>query len=100
VAVTSVACPSCGGPIRALKDRQLAIVLAWLAGFWTWAYTYERDAAKFWCGLGATVICGLLAIAAWPFAFVPVIVWLCAIIGAHRRTLDFYLWFPYEHLPS
>jgi hypothetical protein len=70
------------------KDKNLAVMLAAFLAFWTWLYTYERDATKFWIGLVVSM--------AGPFLlFLPnVAVWVWSIADAARRPSDFYTNFP------
>ncbi len=52
-------CPSCGTsvePKRRGKSKTAAVLLAIFLVFWTWLYTYKRDAWKFWVGLGINLI--------------------------------------------
>lgn len=43
-----------------VKSRNTAVVLAVLLSFWTWCYTYRRDAKRFWMGLVVSMIAGIL----------------------------------------
>lgn len=94
-ALLAIACTNCGGALRTLKDRSVAILLALFLSFVTWSYTYRRDARKFWLGLVLTVASGLLALASWGFAVVGVAVWIVAVVDATRRDERWYLDFPY-----
>jgi preprotein translocase subunit SecF len=82
------------------KTKTGAVVIALLLGYWTWSYTYEKDAGKFWvnlalCGVAPFgLILGILfgihgflwvALAGWA----PV-AWVWAVIDALRRPSDFY----------
>lgn len=74
------ACPACGQPrtpampARAAKDKTVAILLAVFLSFWTWLYTYQRDATKFWIGLPVSIVgfflVGLPALGIWIWAIV------------------------------
>lgn len=70
------------------KSKTTAVLLAVFFGFWTWVYTYQRDAALFWINLVASVVTmGLWGIfVAWPWAII------CA---ATRPSDTFYSNFPY-----
>ncbi|MFH1219117.1 MAG: zinc ribbon domain-containing protein [Candidatus Eisenbacteria bacterium] len=56
----AVICIHCGVPNRAAyfrgypveKKKDTAMLLGVFLGFWTWLYTYKRDAWKFWLCLG------------------------------------------------
>lgn len=38
------------------KNKVASMLLAVFLGFWTWLYTYKKDARKFWIGLGVFFI--------------------------------------------
>jgi ribosomal protein L40E len=58
-------------PAAGAKDKTVAVVLAVFLGFWTWCYTYKKDAWKFWLNLGLTVVTlGFWGIVAWPWAII------------------------------
>jgi hypothetical protein len=97
IAAEAVICVHCGVQVRALvqtpaprgpKDQTPALVLALFLSFWTWAYTYERDAAKFWVGLVVSTL-GLLLL-----AIPSVVVWIWAVIDVARRPATFYTYYP------
>lgn len=77
------------------KDKTTAVLLAVFLGFWTWVYTYRRDAWKFWVGLGVTV--GLVVLAL-PTLFLSLLVlplwifiqWLWAIIDVASKPSEYY----------
>lgn len=83
----AVTCSSCGAPIRGTlnavktKNKTTAILLAVFLAFWTWCYTYKKDAWKFWLNFGLS----LVSIGYW----IPV-AWIWAIIDASRRPAEFY----------
>lgn len=86
--VTAVTCPQCGTPTRSdqPKDKTVAVLLAVFLGFWTWVYTYKRDAWKFWLNLGL----GVITFGLWTlFVSYP---W--AIIDAAVRPASYYQNFP------
>ena len=102
--VDEIFCPSCGEPIKkeavicvkcgvavqnmqpmmtyaGAKDKTVAILLAVFLGLWTWLYTYDQDAQKFWINLAISVVtCG-----AWGFG-----AWIWAIIDVAGRPESFY----------
>jgi hypothetical protein len=76
------------------KDKAVAILLAVFLSFWTWLYTYQRDAKKFWWGLGIAVggiILGFLLII--PM-LAPFGVWIWAIVDTASKPQEYYLRFP------
>ena len=51
-------CPACGagvGQPTRRKNKIIAVLLAVSLSWWTWLYTYKRDAWKFWLGLAVGV---------------------------------------------
>ena len=57
------------------KTKTPAVLLAVFLGFWTWLYTYQRDAWKFWLNLGLTVVTlGFWGLVAWVWAIIDVCV--------------------------
>jgi hypothetical protein len=70
-------CPKCGGrawaatPGARSKNKTVAVLLAVFLGFWTWCYTYKKDAWKFWLNLGLSVVTlGIWSIVAWFWAVI------------------------------
>jgi len=63
------------------KDKTVAVLLAVFLGFWTWCYTYKKDAWKFWLNLGLTVV---------SIGFWGPVAWIWAIVDAARRPTEFY----------
>lgn len=72
-----------------VKSKNTAVVLAVLLSFWTWCYTYRTDAKRFWVGLVASIIGGLLHSLALGLLIWGA-VWLAAVISSARRPRDFY----------
>jgi len=85
---TAITCPQCGTPVRSQnpKSKSTAVLLAVFLSFWTWCYTYKRDAWKFWLNL----VLGVLTVGIWTL-FVG---YWWAIIDAARRPASFYENFP------
>jgi hypothetical protein len=69
-----------GGSLPA-KNKATAVVLAVFFGFWTWLYTYKKDAWKFWLNLVLTVV----TFTAWGF-----VAWIWAIIDTAVKPDEFY----------
>jgi hypothetical protein len=92
VEVQAVMCIACGYPIQnnvstvKTKDKTVSILLAVFLSFWTWCYTYKKDAWKFWLNLVLSVI----TIGYW----IPV-AWIWAIIDVSMKPQDFYRQFPF-----
>lgn len=60
-------CPGCGTPLPSVacvqRSKTAAVLLAVFLTFWTWLYTHDKDAWKFWTG-----VCLVLA-ATWVLVF-------------------------------
>ncbi|HKS42646.1 MAG TPA: zinc ribbon domain-containing protein [Blastocatellia bacterium] len=75
------------------KDKTAAILLAVFLGFWTWLYTYKKDAWKFWLclGLNITVFNPLWT---WILLFLPNIalhIWsIVDTVGKPQQYYDYY----------
>lgn len=89
-------CVKCGGRVSGIapsssntavggKSKTVSIVLAIFLAFWTWLYTYKRDAWKFWVGLGLSILIsiltavtlgllGILGFGLWLWAIIDVVV--------------------------
>jgi hypothetical protein len=95
----AAACPQCGHPQRAAlgaqapKDKTVAVLLAVFLGFWSWLYTYQRDASKFWIGLGGTIAGVVLAVLLFPIlAVAGIYVW--SIVDAATKPPEFWARYP------
>jgi len=76
------------------KDKTVAILLAVFLGFWTWLYTYKRDAWKFWVCLGLHMTV-FNPIWTWILLFLPNIglhVW--AIVDVAVKPQQYYDQYP------
>ena len=86
-------CPKCGVRVtnrvnvspQVPKDKTVAVLLAVFLGFWTWLYTYKKDAWKFWLNLGLTVV----TFGLWAF-----VAWIWAIIDVAVKPTEYYVYFP------
>lgn len=47
-------CATCGIPLPR-KNKAVAVVLAVFLGHWTWLYTFQKDAGKFWIVLSSWI---------------------------------------------
>ena len=56
------------------KSKTASVLLAVFLSFWTWLYTYKKDAWKFWVGLGVSILIFVVAIGIWVWAIVDVAV--------------------------
>jgi len=55
------------------KSKTTAVLLAVFLAFWTWLYTYKKDAWKFWVNLGVGIVTlGIFWIASWIWAIIDV----------------------------
>ncbi len=87
-------------PVAAAKDKTVAILLAVFLAFWTWLYTYQRDASKFWAGLAISIggfIIGVLTLVFFVgiiFLFAPTAVWIWAIVDTASKPQEYYLRYP------
>lgn len=90
LAERAVICPACGASARSTssaakpKDKTVAVLLAVFLAFWTWCYTYSKDAWKFWLNLALFVV---------SLGFWAPVAWIWAIVDAARRPADFYVTF-------
>jgi hypothetical protein len=57
------------------------VLLAVFLGFWTWCYTYKRDAWKFWLNFALTLV---------TFGLFVVVAWIWAIIDVSFKSPEFY----------
>ena len=71
---------SCSHTLKS-KDKTPAVLLAVFLGFWTWCYTYKKDAWKFWLNLGLSVV---------SIGFWAPVAWIWAVVDAVRRPKEFY----------
>jgi len=84
----AVICVKCGVPLRGAsgmarsKDKTVAVILAVFLSFWTWCYTYQKDAWKFWLNLGLSVV----TLGIWG-----IVAWIWAIVDVARRPEEFYV---------
>ncbi len=97
------------GPVAVPKDKTVAILLAvglgFLGlGFLAWLYTYQRDANKFWAGLGIAIggpILGFFLILSlvgifvgFILMFAPLAVWIWAVVDTASKSQDYYIRYP------
>ena len=85
----AVMCVHCGVKVRGgssgfstPKSKSTAVLLAVFLSFWTWIYTYKRDAWKFWINL----VLSVLTLGIWGIF----ISWPWAIIDAAIKPGDYY----------
>ena len=88
-------CADCGERVQEAavsmrKDKVAAILLAVFLGFWTWLYTYKKDAWKFWVGLALTFTV-FNPLWTWLILFVPNVgIWIWAIVDVSVKPRQFY----------
>ena len=68
-------CVKCGARIAPLstdnRSKTTAVLLAVFLSYWTWLYTYKRNAWKFWLNLGLNILTvGFWGLIAWIWAIV------------------------------
>ena len=106
-------CPACGAATNALaeicikcgarlatekaggKSKTASVLLAVFLAFWTWLYTYKKDAWKFWVGVGLAILIIVLAIvsagtsllATW---IISLGVWIWAIVDVAIKNDKWY----------
>jgi hypothetical protein len=88
-------CVKCGVRLRregaaAPKDKVVAILLAVFLAFFTWLYTYKRDAWKFWLAFALTLTV-FNPIWTWIILFMPNFgIWIWAIVDVSVKPRSFY----------
>ena len=66
-----------------MGSKTIAVVLAVLAGSFTWLYTYKDDKNKFWIGLAAELI-------GWILILPPIIVWIWSIVDQASKPSSYF----------
>jgi hypothetical protein len=93
VLVSATVCPTCGTPLASPRSKGAAVLLAIFLTFWTWVYTYKRDAWKFWLGLILSIV-GVVT----TFFLIGIViligVWLWAVIDAGIKPEYWYQQYP------
>ncbi len=89
----AVICVHCGVPVQGgslggaqPKSKTTAVLLAVFLAFWTWCYTYKRDAWKFWLNLVLSVV----TVGIWAIT----VGWVWAVIDAAVKPTEYYQQFP------
>ena len=77
------------------KSKTASILLAVFLGFWTWLYTYKRNAWKFWTAIGVAVVNVILTVVTlglWVFVgwIVWVGLWVWPIVDVATKGEDWY----------
>ncbi len=114
-------CIKCGSRIRGRarsspKNKMISVLLAIFLSYWTWLYTYRKDAWKFWIGTGIVLIqiilffimtwmtvgsidlsglirqLSLLGLLTPLWILVPL--WIWAVVDAARKNEEWYHSFP------
>jgi hypothetical protein len=86
---------SAGAQTQGGKSKTASILLAVFLGFWTWLYTYKKDAWKFWVGLGLGILDIVLIIATFGLSifFTWIIsfgIWVWAIVDVCVKDSKWY----------
>ena len=84
----AIICVHCGVPLKGSKgqkDKTVAILLAVFLAFWTWVYTYKKDAWKFWLNLVLSIV---------TLGFWSIVAWIWAIIDVSVKPQEFYNNYP------
>jgi hypothetical protein len=77
------------------KSKTGSVLLAVFLSFWTWLYTYKKDAWKFWVGLGLSIFMVILAIATLGISalftwIISLGVWIWAIVDVAVKNSEWY----------
>ena len=99
----AVICVKCGAgfetkaesPTKTGKSKAASILLAVFLAFWTWLYTYKKDAWKFWVGLGLAIVDIILAVVTMGFSAVftwifSLGIWIWAIVDTSVKKDQWY----------
>ena len=99
----AVICIKCGAGLEAkpeihsktAKSKTGAILLAVFLGFWTWLYTYKKDAWKFWLGLGLAIVDVILSIVTFGYSLfftwiISLGIWIWAIVDTSVKKDQWY----------
>jgi hypothetical protein len=79
------------GAGRSGKSKTASVLLAVFLSFWTWLYTYKKDAWKFWVGLGVCIFIIILAAATMGMSamftwIISVGIWIWAIVDVSIKN--------------
>ncbi|MCJ7575148.1 MAG: zinc ribbon domain-containing protein [Dehalococcoidia bacterium] len=98
-------CVKCGakvgevvGETKGGKSKTTSVLLAVFLSFWTWLYTYRKDAWKFWVSLVLAIFTGILAVVtsgvslvfSWIFNLGVLGVWIWAIVDTAVKKDEWY----------
>lgn len=77
------------------KSKTASVLLAVFLAFWTWLYTYKKDAWKFWVGLGLSILLIIIGIATAGTSYVvtwiiSLGIWIWAIVDAAVKNSEWY----------
>lgn len=82
-------------PYAPPKSKTPAVILAIFLGYWTWLYTYQKDAWKFWLSIAVAFLIALPLTFATGFGFLITLgigVW--AIIDTAVKPREYYTNYP------
>ena len=95
-------CVKCGAKVGGVaaetkggKSKTTSVLLAVFLSFWTWLYTYRKDAWKFWVGLALAIFTAILTaitfgvslVFSWIFGLG---VWIWAIVDTAVKKDEWY----------
>ncbi|MGC8481048.1 MAG: hypothetical protein ACP5PJ_05825 [Acidimicrobiales bacterium] len=86
-------CPFCGAKKTVPRRRWIAILIAAIATYWSFAYTYRRDKVKFWIGFAVSAFAVLELSQRYVFA-IGIIIWAWSIIDRVLKPTRFYEEYP------
>ena len=90
ISILAEICPKCGvrQHSKNTKNKTTAVLLAVFLAPFNWAYTYKKDAGKFWIGL----IFDLLVLITFNvlLIWVSIFIWIWAIIDSSTKDSDWY----------
>ena len=79
------------------KSKTASVLLAVLLSFWTWLYTYKKDAWKFWVGVALTIFISILFAYMVSSIFLYILglgIWFWAIIDVAIKKGEWYRSYP------
>jgi len=96
----AVICVKCGVSTRnqiqkdTPKDKSTSVLLAVFLGYWSWLYTYKKDAWKFWLGLSLNLTI-FNPLWTWLILFIPnIAIWIWVIVDVSVKPASYYKDFP------
>jgi predicted RNA-binding Zn-ribbon protein involved in translation (DUF1610 family) len=76
------------------KSKATSVLLAVFLGWWTWLYTYKKDAWKFWIGLCVVIVGGILLLIGSPSFYLIIgigsLLWIWAVVDTATKSDEWY----------